>query len=128
MFDRRFDRAGWTRRALALPQPRIELIELPHLSIGAPAQVTVTSISQIRMGNGLEATRRIKAGSQFVRERLVVDEGACTRRPDGLFIELLGIEHPAFNPRDLRAHEGKSVLEVVRAVLRPHRKLSPVSG
>ena len=37
LFDRCFDRARWTRRALVLPQPRMELIELPHLSVGAPA-------------------------------------------------------------------------------------------
>src|SRR6516164_3056128 len=33
LFDRRFDRASRTRRTLVLPQPRMELIELPHLSI-----------------------------------------------------------------------------------------------
>src|SRR5215469_3558263 len=40
IFDRRFDRATRTRRTLVLPQPRMELIELPHLSICSPSQVT----------------------------------------------------------------------------------------
>ena len=39
LFDRRFDRARWTRRALVLPQPRMELIELPHLSVGSPSKI-----------------------------------------------------------------------------------------
>src|SRR6516165_10995985 len=39
LFDRCFDRARWTWRTLVLPQPRMELIELPHLSVGAPSQI-----------------------------------------------------------------------------------------
>src|SRR6516162_10414789 len=44
MFDRRFDRARWPLRALALPQPRMQLIELPHLSVGAPSEITIPRV------------------------------------------------------------------------------------
>src|SRR6516165_12303500 len=54
MFDRRFDRARWTWRALVPPQPRIELIELPHLSVGSPSQVAVSCVFQVEMCNVLE--------------------------------------------------------------------------
>src|SRR5215467_9201668 len=45
MFDRRFDHARWTRRTLVLPQPRMELVELPHLSIGTPSKIALPSVS-----------------------------------------------------------------------------------
>src|SRR5215469_14828495 len=39
IFDRCLNRTRWTPRAVVLPQPRMELIELPHLSVGAPSQI-----------------------------------------------------------------------------------------
>src|SRR5215831_13455668 len=44
MFDRRFDHARWTRRTLVLPQPRMELVELPHLSVSAPPDIAVSCV------------------------------------------------------------------------------------
>src|SRR5215469_612072 len=44
MFDRCFDRARWHSRALVQPQMRIELIELPHLSVGAPPEITISCV------------------------------------------------------------------------------------
>src|ERR1700756_5042605 len=35
LFDRRFDRPRWCWPTAVLPQLRMELIELPHLSIGS---------------------------------------------------------------------------------------------
>ena len=35
LLDRRFDGARWTRQTLVLPQPRMELLELPHLAVGS---------------------------------------------------------------------------------------------
>src|SRR5215510_13007800 len=49
MFDRRLDRARWTRRALVLPQRWMQLIELPHLSIGSPPKIALPRISQVEM-------------------------------------------------------------------------------
>src|SRR5215472_14005373 len=39
-FDRRLDRARWSRQALALPQMRIALIKLPHFSVGSPSKIS----------------------------------------------------------------------------------------
>src|SRR5215469_6530781 len=41
LFDRCLDRTGWTWRALVLPQPWMEVIELPHLSLGTPPEITL---------------------------------------------------------------------------------------
>src|SRR6516162_7000369 len=49
LFDRRLDRARWTRRALVLPQPRMELIELPNLSVGSPSEIALPCLSQVEM-------------------------------------------------------------------------------
>src|SRR5262249_33877431 len=129
MLDGRFDRARCPgRRALILAQPRMKLIELPHLAIGPPTQIAVAGILQVHPSDLLEATGRVEAGGELIGQRLIVNKAAGASRADGLLVEPLGIEYPAFNPRHLRAHEGESILEVVRAVLRPYSKLSPVSG
>src|SRR5262249_10435866 len=44
LFDRCLDRACWSVRALVLPQPRMQLIELPHLPVGAPPEITIPSV------------------------------------------------------------------------------------
>src|SRR5262245_4255379 len=44
-FDGYFDRACWTRRALVLPQSRMKLIELPHLSVGSPSNIAPPRVS-----------------------------------------------------------------------------------
>src|SRR5262252_8150134 len=44
MFDRCFDRARLHSRALVLPQMWIVLIELPHLSVGAPLEITIPCV------------------------------------------------------------------------------------
>src|ERR1700738_1134769 len=70
-------------------------------------------------GTLLEATGRIEAGSEFIGERLVVNKAVGAGRADGLFVEALGIELPAFDPRDLSADQRGAVLEIVRAIRRP---------
>src|SRR6476620_7620926 len=69
LFDRCFDRSHWARRALVL-LPRMELIELPHLSVGSPSKIGSPCASQIETRNLREATRCVKTGSQLVRQRL----------------------------------------------------------
>src|SRR5262247_2683285 len=44
-FDGYFDRAHWTRPALVRPQSWMELIQLPHLAVGPPAQVALPCVS-----------------------------------------------------------------------------------
>ena len=46
----------------------------------------------------------VKARSQFVGERLVVNKAICLRRTDGLFVKAHGIERAAFNPGNFRPY------------------------
>src|SRR5258705_5856942 len=123
MFDRCVDRADWTRRVLVLPQPRMQLIELPHLSIGSPSEIAMPRVFEVETCKLLQAARGVKAGSQLVGERFVVDETICACRRDGLFVKALGIELPPFDPRDLGADQCRTILEVLRAVRRPSPEL-----
>ena len=115
-------------RWLFLAEVRIQLVELPHLAIGSPAQIAVAGVPQIHMGNLLEATRRVEARGEFVGERLVVDKAVGAGRADGLFVEPLGIELAAFDAGDLRADQRGAVLEILRAILGPDLELSVVGG
>ena len=106
----------------------MDRVELPHLAIGSPTQIAVAGVLQIHTGNLLEATRRVEAGGELVGERLVVNKAVGAGRADGLFVEALGIELTAFDPRDLGADQRGAVLEIVRAIRRPDLQLPVVRG
>ncbi len=86
MFDGCANPTGWTGRWLFLPKIGIHLVELPHLSVGSPAQVTITGLPHIKMGNVLKSARRMEARGQFVSERLVLHKTIFARRPDCLLV------------------------------------------
>src|SRR5882724_2008933 len=75
----------------------------------------------------LETTCRVEARGEFVGERLIVDKAVCVCRADGLFVQMLGIELPALDACDLRAHQRGAGFEILRAILRPYFELSVVS-
>jgi hypothetical protein len=52
-----------------------------------------------------------------------VNKAIGVGRPDGLFVEALGIELLAFDPRDLGADQRGAVLESVGTIRRPHLEL-----
>src|SRR5215469_3042253 len=121
--DRRFDRPRWCRPATVLPQLRMELIELPHLSIGSPSEVTPPCVSQIEIRDLLESARRIKAGSQLVGERFVMDKTVCACRRDGAVVKVHGIERASLDTGNLSADQRSTILEVWRTIDRPGPKL-----
>ena len=128
MFDRRADRAPRSGQRPLFPEVRERLIELSNLAIGSPAKVALTRLPQIHARDLLEAARRVEARGQFVGERLVVDEAVGAGRADGLFVEAHRINIAAVDAGDLRAHQGGAVLEILRAVRRPHFELTVVGG
>src|SRR6516162_10502860 len=123
LFDRRLDRARWTRRPLVLPQSRMELIELPHLSVGSPSEIAGSGLPQISVCDRLEAARRVEAGSQLVGERLVVDEAVCPCRRDGALVKVHGLERASLDTGNLSADERRTIFEVLRTNRRPGPKL-----
>src|SRR5262249_19277512 len=99
-----------------------------YLAVSPPTQIAVAGILQVHAGDLLEPTDRVKAGGELIGQGLIMNKAAGVGRADSLFVELLGVEVAAFNPRYLRAHEGEPVPEIFRAVLGPYSKLSLVSG
>src|SRR6267142_1210954 len=51
-------------------QLRIKPIELLHLAVGTPAEITSLGVPEIGVGNGLEATRRVELRGQLMGEAL----------------------------------------------------------
>jgi hypothetical protein len=106
---------------------RIELIELPHLPIATPTQVAAPCVSQIRISDRPKPALRAKPCSAFVGQVLILNEIVLARQPDGLFVEVYRVELPAFEARNLGAHQCRAVCERRRAVLWPDRQLLVVS-
>ncbi len=75
----------------------------------------------------LETACRIKARGEFVAEALVLNKAVLPRQPDGLFIETLGVQLPAFQARNLGADQSCAVCEGFRAGRRPPRELLVMS-
>src|SRR5258708_6779070 len=123
MFDRRPDRARRPDYRLFLAQLGMELIKLPHLPIGAPAQVATPGVSQKRVSHRRKAARRTKPCGAFVGQGLVLDETIRTRQSDGLFIEVYRVQVPAFEPCNLGAYQCLAVRESCGTVLCPDREL-----
>src|SRR5262249_28553371 len=128
MFDRCLDRTRWTGHAVVLPQPRIQLVELPHLSVGSPSEITTPCVCQVEMCDFLEAARRVKAGSQLIGERLVVDEAVCLGRLDRPFVKTLRIQLATFQSGNLSTDKGGAVLEIFGAALCPDSDLFVMRG
>src|SRR5215472_904477 len=103
------------------------LVELPHLSVGSPSEIATPRVLQIKMGDRREAARGVKARSQLIGERLVVDKAVYACRSDGLFIELLGIERTYLDTSNLGTNQRRSILKVLRTIRRPCPKLLLVS-
>src|SRR6516165_8959787 len=67
MFDRCRDPSRRTWRRQFPPQMRVQLIELPHLAVGPPTQITIPGVLQIRLGDRLKTARQIEPGGEFSR-------------------------------------------------------------
>ena len=128
MLDRRPDRAGRTWGAFAFREMWIELIELPHLAVGAPTQIAVAGVLHIHTGNLLETARLVEARCQFVGERLVVNKAVGAGRADRLFVEVHGVERAALDAGDLGADQCGAILEILRAIRRPGLELGAVAA
>src|ERR1700685_4066050 len=71
----------------------------------------------------LETTCRIEVRGEFVGDRLIVDKAVFVRRPDGLFVKVLGLELAALDACYLRAYQRSAVFEILRAILCPDLQL-----
>ena len=106
----------------------MDRVELPHLAVSSPAEIAVTSVSQIPAPCKLEATGGIEACRKLTGDCLVMNKAVCLRRTDGLFVKVHGVECAVFNPGNLRADECGAILEIFGAVLRPGLELTMVGS
>ena len=82
VFDRRSDRARRAGRWLLPPQVRIQLVELPHLAVGSPAQIAVAGVAQIEMRD-LSRSRAPRRSARRVRRRAPRCGRSRWRAPSG---------------------------------------------
>src|SRR5262249_53450250 len=115
-FDGHFNRAGWTRRAAVRPQPRMELIQLPHLSVGTPTQIAGSGLPQLSVCNCLQRAACVEARRKLVGYRLVGEKSVCACRHDGALVQLRGIEWSTLDARNLRADQRSTILKILRAI------------
>ena len=106
----------------------MQLVELAHFAVRAPADVAAPGVSQVEARDLLEPAPRVEACGQLIGERLVVHEAVCAGRADRLFVEALRIELAPVEACDLRAHQRGAVLEVLRAGVGPLLEQTVVPG
>ena len=128
LLDRRAARASRVGCRFVFPQARVQLDELPHFAVGSPSLVAVPSSSKVEIRECVEATRRMEARGQLVRQSFILDEALLARCPNGLLIQTFGLEFPAVQASNLRAYQRGSVCEVLRTVLRPEREALVMFG
>src|SRR5260370_8977642 len=122
--DGRANGSGGRCRDWCVAQMWMMLLELPHVAIGSPAKIAVAGVLQIHTGDLLEATRRVEAGSQFIGERLMVNKAVGVSRADGLFVEAhYPVKIATVEASNLGADQRGAVLEILRAIRRPHLQL-----
>src|SRR5262249_21670724 len=105
---------------LRLPQVGIKLVKLPYFAGSPPTEIAIPGFDQIRIREFLEAAGCVESRGELVRDRFIVDKAVAVRRADGLFVQLLGVEHAPFYPGDLRAYQCGAVFKSLRAKLHPY--------
>src|SRR5262249_23980226 len=116
--------ASRTRRTLVLPQPRMELIELPHLSICSPSQVGVSCVLQVEMRKLLKDTSGEKAGRQLIGADFDMHDSVDARRKDRHYVEAPHVEYPIFYSGYLGGDYCGAAFKILWAVSYPFRELS----
>ena len=123
MLNRCPDRGRRAGNSLVLPEARMKLFELPHLTVGSPANIPVVGVAHIEIGDLLKATRSVGVCGEFIGERLILHEGIVARRVDCLLVETLGVKFAAFEIGNLRVDQCDAIIEVLGAIVRPDLEL-----
>src|ERR1700733_15369357 len=84
---------------------RIKPIELPHLAVGAPAEIAIFRVPYIGVGNALDAARRVESRGHFVSHAFVLHETMLARRANGLLVKAHGIGVSPFETSDLGQYQ-----------------------
>src|SRR5262249_21232014 len=128
LLDRRADRRPNRQGSGRLAEMRPRGVELSHLAGGAPAQVAVPRVPQVRVRDRLEPARGVEAGRALVRERLVLNEPVLAREANGLLVAAFRVELPAVEACDLCGDQRGAIREVLGTAPRKARELRLVRG
>ena len=77
--DRRADRSGRRGRSSVIVERRVKLVNLSHLTMSTPTEIAVAGVSQIGVGDRLEAARGVEPRSSFMRDGFILDEAVFPR-------------------------------------------------
>ena len=103
-------------------------VELPGLRHSSPPEITCLRVSQVEVSDLRKTAFRVKPRREFVGERFVVYEPVRVGCMNGRFVEVLCVEQKTFNSRDLGRGQGRSAVEIRRAMLGPHLELRVVAS
>jgi hypothetical protein len=111
--------SGGRCRDRCVAKIRMKLLKVPHLAERAPAKITAPRLPQIRMGDRIEAARRVEPRGYLMGQALVLHEAVLARRVDGRIVEALGVQFPLFQTREFGANQCRPVCERCRTVVCP---------
>src|ERR1700733_3002641 len=98
------------------------LVELSNLRPGAPTDIAVARLVQIRIRDPRQAAKPIVSSCQFVRERLVLEEAALRRGADCLLVQGHGFNVSAFEASPFRRSQRVLMRKSRWTALRPTLK------
>src|SRR5688572_7816655 len=104
-------------------QLRVGVIERANLSVRSPTLEAGSGGAQGHRGEMRFVLLEKEAGTELVRERLVLDEALARSALDGLSIQLHRAPRIPGEARTLGQHQALLVAEVLGAMLRPRREL-----
>src|SRR5436305_717128 len=104
------------------------MVQLRYFAVGPPALIAIPGFEQVCVREFLETTRCVESRGELVGYCLIMDKAVAVRRADGLLVKLLGLEHAAFDPGNLRTQQRGAVFEILWAILCPYLELLLVSG
>src|ERR1700728_810512 len=123
LLEGRANRGGRRGRGAFSLQVRVAFVELLHLAMGAPAVIAISRVTEIGVGDSLEAARCMEPRRQLAGESFILDEAVLARQSNSLFVEALCVETPIFDAGYLRRDQSIAILEILGAGLRPDFKL-----
>src|ERR1700722_16432228 len=84
---------------------RIKAIELPRFAIRAPTEIARLGLTQICVGECLEAARAVEPSGHLKSHAFVLHETVIASRANGLLVKAHGIGVSPFEPGNLGRHQ-----------------------
>src|SRR5262249_9416179 len=89
-----------------------------------PRGIAGAGAAEVTVGDLVKPACAVKGRSTLISDALVVDEAACARQLDRLFVQAHRVKVTAFDPCNFGADQRGAVFEIFLAILRPSFELS----